>query len=144
MYTVLWLILMVLFTIAEIGTVSLISVWFALGAFAAMLAALLKLGVLVQIVLFTVVSALSLALIYPRIRKKTAANRTPTNADRIVGMTAVVTEAIDAIAGTGAVKVDGKVWSARTADGGTLVPGALVKVRKIEGVRAIVEAVKAE
>jgi membrane protein implicated in regulation of membrane protease activity len=61
-----------------------------------------------------------------------------TNADRNIGKTAVVTERIDNVAGTGAAKVNGVEWTARTADGSTVEVGALVTVQKIEGVKLCV------
>ena len=65
--------------------------------------------------------------------------KTLTVTDRGVGMTAVVTEAVDNVEGRGAVKVDGKVWSARSEHGETLEPGDLVRVLRIEGVKLYVE-----
>ena len=63
----------------------------------------------------------------------------PTNADRFVGETAVVTQAIDNIAETGLVKLQGTVWTARTADGSVIAEGEKVTVKAIEGVKLIVE-----
>ena len=47
---------------------------------------------------------------------------------------------IDNLEATGAVAVDGKVWTARSADGGVIAPGAVVTVERIEGVKLIVDA----
>ena len=67
-------------------------------------------------------------------------NRTAkTNLDAVVGMEALVTEAIDNINARGAVKVYGKEWSARSADGEPVPAGTTVVVERIEGVKLIVK-----
>ena len=96
-------------------------------------------GFVVQFVLFTAVSAVLLGALWPLRRKLLEKRRPRVNLDRVVGMTAVVTEAVDNVEGRGAVKVDGKVWSARSEHGETLEPGDLVRVLRIEGVKLYVE-----
>jgi membrane protein implicated in regulation of membrane protease activity len=68
----------------------------------------------------------------------------PTNADMMIGKEALVTEDIDNVEATGAVSVGGKVWTARSADGGRIKSGAVVSVLRIEGVKLIVEPVPAQ
>ena len=60
--------------------------------------------------------------------------------DAAIGRTAVVTQAIDNDAGKGQVKLDGNVWTARSADGKAIEEGRLTVVKAIEGVKLIVEA----
>ena len=63
-----------------------------------------------------------------------------TNAESLVGKTAIVTETVNNEAQTGAVRVGGLVWTARAAsDDTTLEKGALVVVREINGVKLICE-----
>jgi membrane protein implicated in regulation of membrane protease activity len=62
-----------------------------------------------------------------------------TNADSIIGQECVVTEQIDNLAETGAVKVAGKLWTARTADSTVIPKETRVVVERIEGVKAIVK-----
>ncbi|MCI8574624.1 MAG: NfeD family protein, partial [Oscillibacter sp.] len=62
----------------------------------------------------------------------------PTNADRIVGMTAQVVEPVDNEKASGAVYVDGKTWTARSTDGHSIPAGTQVQVQRIEGVKLIV------
>ena len=118
----------------------LVSIWFALGALAAMISAMLKAPIWLQVVWFLVVSAVSLLLTRPLARKYVNSRTVPTNADMAVGQDCVVTEAIDNVLGTGAVSVGGKVWTARmlTADG-KAPKGAVLRVVRIEGVKLIVE-----
>ena len=62
----------------------------------------------------------------------------PTNTDRLLGMEAKVTEGIDNDNAAGAVYVDGKTWTARSANGNPIPTGELVEVAAIEGVKLIV------
>lgn len=138
-YVLLWFLVLLGTLAAEAATVSLVSLWFAGGALAALIAALCGAGFVVQLVLFTAVSAVLLGALWPLRRKLLEKRRPRVNLDRVVGMTAVVTEAVDNVEGRGAVKVDGKVWSARSEHGETLEPGDLVRVLRIEGVKLYVE-----
>ena len=62
----------------------------------------------------------------------------PTNADTVIGKTGTVIEKIENIAGTGAVKADGKVWTARSSDDSiTIDEGSLVCAVEIRGVKLI-------
>ena len=134
-----WAAATVVFIVVELATVGLASIWFALGALCALIAAALGAKLWLQIVLFFVVSVITLILTRPLVKKYINGKTHATNADRVLGMTAVVKEAVDNLAGTGAVFADGKVWSARSADGAPIEPGTLVTVREIQGVKLIVE-----
>ena len=92
----------------------------------------------VQIVLFLAVSVALLACLRPLVRKYVSPKITATNADRVIGKTAVVTESIDNIAAQGAVKVGGVVWTARSSGGKPIAAGAQVQVDRIEGVKLYV------
>ncbi len=139
MNVIFWAVAVVAFVILELATVGLASIWFALGALCALIAALLGAPLWLQIVWFVIVSVATLLLTRP-LAKKYINNKTmATNADRVIGSRAVVKERIDELAGTGAVLADGKMWSARTEDGSTAEPGQIVTVREIRGVKLIVD-----
>ena len=138
--TFVWIAAIVIFGIAEAATAGLVSIWFVVGSVAALLAAAAGLGTLAQIVLFLVVSAAALAATRPLVRKLSTGKAVPTNADRVLGRTARVTETIDNDSASGAVYVDGKTWTARSADGSVLPAGSRVEIRRMEGVKLIVEA----
>ena len=131
---VIWIAAIVVFGIVEAVTVGLVSIWFVLGAVAGLLAAVLGAALWVQIVLFFVVSIAALA-----VQKMLHRDETPTNADRVLGQTARVTETIDNTVPTGAVYADGKTWTARSASGRVIPKDTLVKVQRMEGVRLFVE-----
>lgn len=136
----LWLIALVIFGVVEAATAGLVCIWFAMGAMAALLAALVGTGVVEQVVVFAVVSAATLAATRPLVRRMTAGKAVATNADRVLGAAAKVTETIDNENSAGAVYVDGKTWTARSADGSVLPAGSRVEIRRMEGVKLIVEA----
>ncbi len=140
-----WLVLMLIFFVFEAATVALLSVWFAVGALCAAIAAAFGASFTVQIIVFVVFSVAFFALglrfkdrIWIARKSKTA-----TNADRLIGMEAVVLVRIDQIDGHGQVKVDGKIWSARSADDSAIAEGELVRVKSIAGAKLVVERLQA-
>lgn len=134
-----WLGAVAVFGVAEAVTVALVSIWFVAGAVAALVAAVAGASVTVQGVLFVAVSAVSLAATRPLAKKLAKRPPSRTNADRVLGARARVTEAVDNQNSTGAVYVDGKTWTARSADGSVLPAGAEVRVERLEGVKLFVK-----
>ena len=136
---VVWLIATVVFLIIEGIVPGLISIWFAAGALAALLAAMVGAPIWLQVVWFLLVSIAALAITRPLVKKYVNGRTQPTNADRIFGKECVVREAIDNVQGTGAVAVDGKVWTARMEEENERAAvGEIVVARRIEGVKVIV------
>ena len=138
MMTFVWIGAIIVFGIVEAATAGLVSIWFVVGSVAALLAAAAGLSLLAQIVLFLVVSAAALAATRPLVRKLSTGKAVPTNADRVLGRTARVTETIDNDSASGAVYVDGKTWTARSADGAVIPAGEPVEITSMEGVKLIV------
>lgn len=140
--TVVWLVAMIVLLVIEGVVPGLISIWFALGALAALVSALLHAPLWLQIVWFLVVSIAALALTRPLAKKYINAKTQPTNADMLIGKECVVRESIDNVMGAGAVSVDGKVWTARTENDDIKVPeGSRAVVVRIEGVKLIVKPI---
>ena len=140
--TVVWLIAMIVLLVVEGLVPGLISIWFALGALAALVSALLNAPLWLQIVWFLAVSIIALALTRPLAKKYINARTQPTNADMMIGKECVVRESIDNVLGTGAVSVDGKVWTARTESDDTKAQeGSRAVVVRIEGVKLIVKPI---
>lgn len=137
--SVVWLIAMVVLLIVEALVPGLVSIWFALGALAALIAALLHAPLWLQIVWFLATSVVTLVLTRPLAQKYVNSRIQPTNADALIGKDCVVTEDINNLAGTGAVKIDGKVWTARSEDESKyFAAGEIVTAVRIEGVKLIV------
>ena len=95
-------------------------------------------GIGAQISVFLVLSGLSLALVRPLAKKFLVPSYSATNADRVIGKTAVVTMEIDNLKGQGQVSIAGQSWTARSEDGCVIPAGKTVKVLRIEGVKVFV------
>ena len=131
---------MIFFIVVEAVTVGLASIWFAIGSVAALICALAGGPVWLQAVWFLAVSALTLVLTRPLVKKYVNGRVVPTNADRNIGRTAIVTEEINNIAATGSVKVEGLDWTARSIADDVVIPqGAMVVIKEIRGVKLLVE-----
>lgn len=143
MESYIWLALMVVFLIAEASTVVMVSLWFAAGALVAMVASLLGAPIWLQVVLFLAVAAALLACLRPVVRKHFTPKLTRTNVDSIIGSQGYVTADIDNVSATGSVRLGAMEWTARSTAGAKIPAGTLVKVDKIEGVKAFVTVVEA-
>ena len=141
-WKIVWLVLMLVFLIAEGATAAMVSLWFVLGSLAALITSLLGGEVWLQFVVFFLVSAVSLALLRPLTRKFVNPRITSTNVNALPGTKGLVSEAIDNVRGQGQVKLSGVVWTARSSDGQPIPEGALVRVDRIEGVKAFVSPVR--
>lgn len=136
-----WLVLMILFLVAEASTVSLVSLWFACGCLAAIIVSLLHGAVWLQMTVFVVVSALMLLLLRPLVRKYVTPKLSPTNVDSIIGSQGFVTSHIDNSAASGQVKLDAMFWTARSTSGAEIPEDTLVRVDRVEGVKVFVSPV---
>lgn len=120
-------------------TVGLVSVWFAGGALAAMLAASLSANLWIQIGVFIITSALLLYFTRPIVKKLLSGKNKETNLDRIIGKTVIVSEKVDNDAETGKCIIAGVSWSLRSDDGSVIEAGEKVTVDRVEGVKLIVK-----
>ena len=136
MMKIVWIALFVMLIVIESATVNLVSVWFAIGAAAALVANVIGFGTLGQFAAFVFVSGISLALTRPLISKVNDISMTHTNADRVLGRVGKVTEPVDDE--QGAVYVDGKTWTARSFSGVTIPVDTQVHIERIDGVKLIV------
>ena len=134
-----WLALIGVFIVLEAATVNLVSVWFIGGAVAGLVCAILGAGTLLQVTVFILVSALMLALLRPVLKKYLRVKPTKTNADRLVGQEALVTEEIDNLRETGAIRINGVLWTAKSADDTQIPIGTRVVIERIEGAKVYVK-----
>lgn len=141
---IIWLILFIVFLVVELVTAgALVSIWFCVGALVALAVAYFGGAFWLQMTLFVVVSIGLLLGTKPFLKKYMDPKISATNADRILKNRGIVEEEINNLAGLGAVKIDGKSWTARNVDGEAIIPvGAEVEVVGIEGVKAMVKMVK--
>ena len=133
-----WLIAMVIFAATELMTVSLVSIWFAVGALGAIIVALLGGGLILQVTVFLALAIVLLLGLRSVVRKHLAPRITKTNIDSLIGATGVVLTPVNNIAALGQVRVNGVEWSARSTDNSHIPAGTLVKVDRIEGVKVFV------
>ena len=139
MATTIWIAAIIVFGVVEAATAGLTSIWFVLGSVAALIAAVCGGPLWLQLVLFFVVSVAALAVTRPLVTKLMKKDIKPTNADRVLGGVARVTERIDNDVPTGAVYIDGKTWTARSADGNAIEKDEMVRILRMEGVKLYVE-----
>lgn len=138
-YDISWLIAFIAFMGIELVTMGLTSVWFGLGALAALIAAMLDAPLYVQLILFVVVSTAVLVFVRPFAIQYVNKNTEKTNVEAMSGKTGKVIVQINNIEGTGDILVEGLEWTARTEDDSILNVGDLVTVIRVEGVKAIVK-----
>ncbi len=139
MQTMLWLIIFAILLVIEIITLGLTTIWFALGAIAAFLAAYIGFGTVVQVIVFLVVSVVLFVLTRPIAVKFFNQERERTNAESLIGQRAIVKEAIHTLQGIGKVEVNGMEWSAKTDESESIEAGSVVLIKGIQGVKLIVE-----
>lgn len=137
-----WFGILILLLLAEAVSVALISAWFALGALGALICAVIAPELVwLQILVFIIISGVSLYFTRPLAAKYLNSNRKATNADRLIGTAGVVREPIDNMSAKGTVFISGKLWTARSDFGEEIAEGVIVKVNRIEGVKLIVTPV---
>ena len=134
-----WLCALIFFVIMEAMAVQLVSIWLAASALVSLVLALLGASVVAQIVVFILCTALLLIFTRPIVKRIMNKPVERTNADRILGMTAVVIHEVNNDAAEGQVKVASQTWTARSVSGSILPVDTKVVVRSIEGVKAMVE-----
>lgn len=137
-----WLGAFIVFLAIETGTLGLVSIWFAAGALGALVVAWLGGMVWLQVLVFLVVSCVSLASLRPLANKYIAPKITATNADRLIGAVAILSGDVDNLAAKGEVILDGIPWSARSTNGEPIPAGTTVRVDRMEGVRVYVSRVE--
>lgn len=135
---IMWLAAIVVFAVLEAATAALVSIWFVVGSVAGLILALCDVGFWTQFLVFLIISALVLAVVRPIAKKYLTPKKVSTNYDRYIGSTAIVTETIDNIHSTGAVKISGVEWTARSDSGEVIHKDSLVRITAIEGVKLIV------
>ena len=135
-----WITAFVIFLIAELSTVQLVSIWFAVGALVTLICScFFDMTILEQLGVFIGSSGVFLLITLPYLKKRKNLAVIPTNADLDVGKTAVVIEEINVDKGTGRATLAGVDWAALPENGSDVIPtGAIVIVRKVDGAKLVV------
>jgi len=140
-YYIIWLIIMVIFLIVEAITMGLTTIWFALGAFAAMILSLFGAALSVQIAIFLIVSIACLIFVYPYVKNKIKPGQIKTNYESVINKIGIVTEKIDNIKAVGQVKVDGQIWTARASKDEEIEVDEKVIINEVHGVKLLVSKI---
>ena len=128
-----------LLIVIELATMGLTTIWFAGGAVAGFIASMLGANVVIQAVVFFVVSIVLLIFTRPFAVRYINSNKTKTNIDGLIGQEALVLEEINNIRETGCARLEGKEWTARSVDDTVIPADTVVIVERIEGVKLIVK-----
>lgn len=142
--TLLWLLVALGLLTLEAFTSQMVSIWFSIGALAALAGSRVGLAPWAQFLVFVGVSAAMLLLTRPLLKDVLKVKKVPTNADTIIGQTGVVTEVVDNVAAQGRVLVGDLYWTARSLQPGIIPQGQQVIVREIQGVKVLVEPLQPE
>lgn len=138
-----WLLLAAIFIVIELVTLGLTTIWFAGGAFVAAIAGACGANLVVQVILFLVVSIVLLVLTRPIAVKHLDSKIEKTNSEALIGQTAVVIQEINNVNATGQAKINGMEWTARAKNDSDIIPAGInVTIVEISGVKLIVEVEK--
>ncbi len=137
-YLIIWGVIFAAMIIAELTSLQFISIWFAAGAAAAFIAALIGTEMWVQLMVFGVTSLVLLIFTRPLLRKFRIENDEPTDININVGRTAVVIEDINNSTGKGRARLDGVDWKAVSLDNSIIPQDSIVEVGEIKGTRLYV------
>ena len=137
-----WFVLLVVFLLAEAGTVSVVSIWFAAGALVALTLSFLSAPLWLQFLAFLVVSALLLWMLRPVLRKYFKPRLVRTNVDAVIGKVGVTMVPINNMMAQGKLMLDGMEWSARSTSGEEIPENVQVRIDRVEGVKLYVTPVE--
>lgn len=133
-----WLILMIIFLLVEIFTPgTFFMIWFAFGALVTLIVSIFTENLLIQGISFLVVTAASLIVFYPAMRRYLAGKSKSSNVDELINEEGIVIEEINPQKGRGLVKVKGEVWKAEAKE--NIPKDSVVKILKVEGAHLVVE-----
>lgn len=140
LFPLIWFGILILTLVVESQTADLVAIWFAPGAFVAMILGFVKVDFWIQFGVFVAVAAigliLSFSVIRPAMKKRNVVLKT--NTDSLAGKFALVVEDIDNAAAAGAVKVNGQLWTARMLDPTVKVAkDEWVEILRVEGSKLI-------
>lgn len=134
-----WLIAAGVCFVFEIATVGFLIFWLGIGALLSMCVSFFTNNLIIQTSVFVISSGLLIFFTKPFVNKFTKKDTTPTNAYSVIEKKGIVIIEINSIEATGQVKIEGEIWSAKSAEGSVISVGTEVKVLKIDGVKVLVE-----
>lgn len=137
---VFWLIAAGVFFIIEMATIGFLVFWLGIGALLAMVTSFITDSILIQALVFIITSTLLLIFTRPLVDKFIKIPKeVKTNAYSIIGKKGIVISKINNIEGIGQIKIDGEVWSAKSATDEDIPENTEVEIVEIDGVKAVVK-----
>ena len=137
---VFWLIAAGIFFIIEMATIGFLVFWLGIGSLLAMLTSFFVDNIFVQALVFVATSTLLLIFTRPLVNKFIKIPKEiKTNAYSIIGKKGIVISKINNIEGTGQIKMDGEVWSAKSATDEDIPENTEIEIVEIDGVKAVVK-----
>ena len=137
---VFWLIAAGIFFIIEMATIGFLVFWLGIGALLAMVTSFITDNIFIQALVFVITSTLLLIFTRPLVNKFIKIPKEiKTNAYSIIGKKGIVISKINNIEGTGQIKMDGEIWSAKSATDKDIPENTEVEIVEIDGVKAVVK-----
>lgn len=138
-----WVILLIIFLLAELATAGLLTIWFAGGALVSLILAILNVPLPIQIIVFFVVSFILLFLTRPLAVKYVKTSNYKTNYETAIGQKVFIKETVNNQLGTGVADLNGQEWTARMKDETLqLEKGEHAIVDSVSGVKLILRPVE--
>lgn len=131
-----WLLVVIILGIIEVLTINLTTIWFIVSGLITLFLSFVIENFTIQVSIFVIFGIILLVTTRPVLIKYFFKNKEKTNIDRIMGMKGIVVEDISEKE-YGAVKVDGKVWTAYSKN--NISKGTHIKVLNINGNKLEVE-----
>ena len=136
-----WGAVFVIAAAAELASMQLVSIWFAVGAIGAFIAAFFGVGFTGQLAIFVAVSVVLVIATRPLLKKLRVKQTPALNADREIGDTAVVIEEVNPALGTGRARHNGIDWIAVSENGAVIPKEAVVMITAVEGAKLVVRGI---
>lgn len=140
---VIWSVILIGTIVVELETSDLVTIWFSVGAVAALISAAIGLEIVYQFAIFIATSFVLLVITRPMTKRFMDKEVVKTNADRLVGMHGVVVTTIP-FDGKGEVKIDSQIWTAFTSRKDPISEGTRIVVLDIVGNKLLVDVLKEE
>ena len=139
-----WISIIVIASVIEAFTAQLVSVWLVVGAVVALITSLFTSSPWIQVIVFIIVTLISLILTRPIVKKAISFEKSKTNADKYIGKTGIVIKEINNELGVGQVNVLGSIWTAISYDDSVIPKGENILVESIQGVKLKVRHIPKE
>ncbi len=137
-----WLIAAGVFFIGEAITVGFLIFWLGIAALITMCVSIFTSNLIIQMTVFVISSVILILATKPLVKRFVDKDTVVTNSYSIIGKNGIVTKDINTTLGTGQIKINGEVWSAKTEDESVIPKGTEITILSIDGVKAVVSPIK--